>query len=138
MVAVIALAFAAGMLVTLSRQVNGRLALGSSALESSFWNHAVGLAALLVWGVLFGGLWPAGVAAAPAPAWLGGVMGVAFVAGSSWLVPRLGAALTGGLLVAGQMLSGVALDMLRGSGGNGWMQAAGVALILSGVWVSRR
>lgn len=132
------LAFGAGMLVTLSRQVNGRLALGAGALGASFWNHLVGFAALLVWGALAGGLLPPGVAGAPLPAWAGGVLGVLFVAGSSWLVPRLGAALTGGLLVAGQMLSGVALDLLRGAGGAGGLTAAGVALILAGVWLSGR
>ena len=45
-----ALAFAAGLLVSLSRQLNGRLALATSPLVSSFWNHAVGLAALALAG----------------------------------------------------------------------------------------
>ncbi|MDP5359173.1 MAG: DMT family transporter, partial [Paracoccaceae bacterium] len=37
-----AFAILAGVLVSLSRQINGRLALSTSALESSFWNHLVG------------------------------------------------------------------------------------------------
>lgn len=138
MAGLIALAFAAGLLVTLSRQVNGRLALATSALHSSFWNHAVGLAALLAWGLAAGGLRPAGLAGAPAAAWLGGVIGVVFIAGGSWLIPRLGAVLTGMLIIAGQMLSGVALDLIRGAEGSGPMRAGGVALILAGVWISRR
>ena len=135
---VIALAFAGGMLVTLSRQLNGRLAMDSSALGSSFWNHLVGLAVLLAVALVAGGLWPQGTGDAPWFAWIGGALGVVFVAGGSWLIPRLGAAMTGGLLVAGQMLSGVVLDLLRDGGRNAALQAAGVALILAGVALSRR
>ncbi|WP_138472586.1 DMT family transporter [Poseidonocella sp. HB161398] len=138
MAAAILVAFAAGLLVTLSRQLNGRLALGSSAMASSFWNHLVGFALLALLAAAAGALWPAGAAGAPLPAWLGGSLGVVFVAAGSWLIPRLGAALTGGLLVAGQMLSGVALDLLRGGGAQPGLQLAGVALILAGVWLSRR
>lgn len=134
----VALALTAGVLVTLSRQVNGRLALSTSALQSSFWNHAVGFAALLVWGAAAGGLWPAGLSEAPVVAWLGGPLGVVFIAGGSWLIPRIGAVNTGVLIIAGQMLSGVALDLARGAGGSDAMRAGGVALILAGVWISRK
>lgn len=138
MASMILIAFAGGLLVTLSRQINGRLAQETSALASSFWNHIVGLAALAAVTLAAGASWPAGAAEAPWFAWAGGALGVAFVGGSSWLIPRLGAAMTGGLLVAGQMLSGVALDLLRGREAVLWLQLAGVALILAGVWVSRR
>ncbi|MFG6080083.1 DMT family transporter [Paracoccus litorisediminis] len=134
----ILLAFLGGALVTLSRQINGRLAVETSALQSSFWNHFVGFAALAAVTVLAGSFWPEGAATAPWLAWIGGALGVAFVASGSWLVPRLGAAMTGGLLVAGQMLSGVVLDLVRGADAILWMQLAGVALILAGVILSRR
>ncbi|AGT07547.1 DMT family transporter [Paracoccus aminophilus] len=131
-------AFAAGMLVSLSRQLNGRLALSSTALTSSFWNHAVGLVVLAAYTLVAGSFWPEGASEAPLYAWLGGMVGVAFIAGGSWVIPRLGAALTSGLLVAGQMLSGVAMDLLRATPGSTVMRLAGVALILTGVWWSRR
>lgn len=134
----IALAFAAGMLVTLSRQLNGRLALETSALGSSFWNHLVGLTALVLWALILGHDWPQGAGAAPFYAWTGGVLAVAFVAGGSWLIPRLGAAMTGGLLVAGQMIAGVMLDLIRGNIGSLGLQMSGVALILAGIVISRR
>lgn len=134
----ITMAFVAGMLVTLSRQINGRLALSGSALKASFWNHAVGLAVLAAYTLFAGSFWPEGAAQAPLWAWLGGAIGVVFVAGGSWLIPRLGAALTSGLLVAGQMLTGVTLDLIRGIDGNALMRVAGVVLILLGVWWSRR
>lgn len=134
----IALAFAAGMLVTLSRQLNGRLALETSALASSYWNHLVGLAALVLWALIVGQAWPPGAGAAPLYAWTGGVLGVAFVAGGSWLIPRLGAAMTGGLLVAGQMIAGVILDLFHGSIGSVGLELSGLALILTGIVISRR
>ncbi|MDS9470071.1 DMT family transporter [Paracoccus sp. MBLB3053] len=138
MAAMILFAFAAGMLVTLSRQINGRLAVETSALQSSFWNHLVGFVALAVVTVFAGSFWPDGASGAPWLAWIGGAVGVAFVGGGSWLIPRLGAAMTGGLLVAGQMLSGVVLDLARGQDAIFWMQIAGVCLILTGVFISRR
>lgn len=138
MTLMILLAFLGGALVTLSRQVNGRLAIETTALKSSFWNHAVGCAALAVVTLFAGSFWPQGASGAPWLAWIGGALGVAFVASGSWLVPRLGAAMTGGLLVAGQMLSGVALDLIRGQDVTLWMQLAGVVLILAGVFISRR
>lgn len=133
----ITLAIGAGALVTLSRQVNGRLALSTSALESSFWNHAVGLLALLVWGMFAGGLWPAGVENAPFHAWLGGPLGVIFIALGSWLIARIGAVLTGVLIIAGQMLTGVAMDLLQGIDGSNILRLGGVVMILAGVWISR-
>ncbi|RWR08546.1 DMT family transporter [Paenirhodobacter populi] len=138
MATVVLLAFVAGMLVTLSRQINGRLAAATSALTSSFWNHAVGLGVLVAYTLVAGRFWPEGAADAPWYAWAGGVAGVVFVAGGSWVIHRLGAALTSGLLVAGQMLSGVMMDLIRGTEGSGPMRFAGVALILLGVWMSRR
>ena len=138
MMAAVIFALGGGMLIALSRQVNGRLALQSSALESSFWNHLVGFAALILLTAALGSFWPAGVGNAPWYAWTGGAVGVVFVAAGSWLVPRLGATMTGGLLVAGQMLSGVALDLLRGVDAVLWMQLGGVALILGGVLLARR
>ena len=83
MTMLVTLAFVAGVLVSLSRQINGRLALSTSALQSSFWNHIVGFAALVAVGLVFGGLWPAGVASAPAYAFIGGSLGVVFIAARS-------------------------------------------------------
>jgi transporter family-2 protein len=132
------IAFAAGGLVVASRQINGRLSLNTSALESSFWNHIVGLIALSLAAMIFGGLLSADVAAVPRWAWLGGTIGVVFIAASSWLVTRVGAAQTALLIIAGQMVSGVVLDIFLGAAGSAMARAAGVALILAGTWLSRR
>ena len=42
----IAMAFLGGVLVSLSRQVNGRLSLSNSPLIASLWNHLVGFVVL--------------------------------------------------------------------------------------------
>jgi bacterial/archaeal transporter family-2 protein len=42
------------------------------------------------------------------------------------------------LLISGQMLSGVLFDIIRDVPGSPWMRLLGVALILSGVFMTRR
>ncbi len=136
------LAVLAGLLVGLSRQVNGRLALSRGALGASFWNHGVGFAALLALAAL---IWAArgeppvgaGLGDAPWWAWAGGPVGVLFVAAGSWLIPRIGASMTALLVIAGQMVSGALLDTLRGAEGAP-LRALGVAAILAGVVLAQR
>ncbi len=128
----------AGILVAVSRSLNGRLSLATSAMASSFWNHAVGFAFLSALALSFGGLMPGGWPDAPWTAWAGGTLGVIFVASGSWLVARIGAAMTAMLVIAGQMISGVALDLAAGAAGDLALKAAGVALILAGMWLTRR
>ena len=132
-----ALAITAGVLVSLSRQINGRLALSTSAMESSFWNHLVGLVFITLVALFVGGLFAGEPAAAPWWAYLGGTVGVVFIAAGSWLIPRIGAAQTALLIIAGQMISGVVLDIVMGAPGDIWARTIGVALILAGMWVAR-
>lgn len=133
MILYITLALLAGLLISLSRQVNGRLSLSTSPLTASFWNHLVGFAALTVIGVIVGGLIPAGAADAPWYDYIGGPIGVIFVAAGSWFVARIGAAQTALLVIAGQMVSGVVMDMAQGVPGQIWARAGGVILILAGM-----
>lgn len=130
------LAILAGVLVSLSRQINGRLALSTSAMESSFWNHIVGLAFITVVALLVGGLFAGEPQNAPWWAYLGGTVGVVFIAAGSWLIARIGAAQTALLIIAGQMVFGVLLDVAMGAPGNIWARVVGVGLILAGMWVS--
>lgn len=132
-----ALAFAAGILVSLSRQLNGRLALSTSAMESSFWNHIVGFVFICILGVIAGGLFAGDPWGAPWWAYLGGPIGFTFIALSSWLITRIGAAQTAMLIIAGQMVSGVALDMAMGVPGSPVARIVGVGLILLGMWIAR-
>lgn len=138
MLPMIFLAFAGGVLVSVSRSINGRLSQSTSPLGSSFWNHLVGFAALSAFALVFGGLMPGGLPDAPWTAWFGGPLGVVFVALGSYLVARIGAAMTAILVIAGQMVSGVALDALMGADGVAWPRVLGVALILAGIWLAQR
>jgi len=137
MIGFAALALLAGVLVSLSRQINGRLALSTSAWESSFWNHIVGLGFITMAAVAFGGLFAGAPQDAPWWAYLGGPVGVVFIAAGSWLIARIGAAQTALLIIAGQMISGVVIDIVMGTAGNTLARIAGVALILAGMWVAR-
>lgn len=131
-------AFTAGLLVILSRQVNGRLSMSSTPLTSSFWNHFVGFAFLTVIGLVIGGLIPANIAEMPWWIYTGGAIGVVFVAAGSWLITRIGAVNSTLLVLAGQMVFGVIFDLLRGAPVTIWAAAAGVLLILAGMWLTQR
>jgi bacterial/archaeal transporter family-2 protein len=133
MIGFIALALFGGLLVSLSRQLNGALSLTTSALMASFWNHAVGLGVMLAILAAMPAIWPDSFAGIPFWAWLGGPVGVIFVASGSWLIVRIGAALTAILVIAGQMVGGVVLDLLRGVERVLAYDALGIALIVAGV-----
>ncbi len=132
------LALIAGLLVSVSRQINGRLALSTSAMGASFWNHAVGTGVLVAAGLALGGLWPQGTADAPWFVWIGGPVGVIFVAAGSWLIARIGAVNTALLVIGGQMVSGVALDLWAGAPGDPLLRAGGVAMIIAGMALLNR
>jgi bacterial/archaeal transporter family-2 protein len=127
----------AGMLVGLSRQLNGRLSLSTSPFIASFWNHAIGFAVLSALSLLLGCLIPSSAAEAPWYVYLGGSIGVMFVAAGSWLIVRIGAVNTALLVIGGQMVSGVAFDMFRAASPALWASLLGVALILAGMALSQ-
>lgn len=131
-------AFSAGLLISLSRQINGRLSLSTSPLVASFWNHVVGLALLTAIGLVIGGIFPPGAEEAPWWAYFGGPLGVIFVASGSWLIVRIGATNTALLVIGGQMVTGIVLDLLAGQKPVLWASALGVLMIISGVWVSQK
>lgn len=132
-------AFGAGLLITLSRQINGRLSLSTSPLVASFWNHVVGLVLLTAIGfVVLGGIVTPGAENAPWWAYLGGPLGVIFVASGSWLIVRIGATMTALLVIGGQMITGIALDLFMGQKPVLWASALGVLMIVAGVWVSQK
>ena len=129
----ITLACLAGILVSLSRQLNGRLSLSNSPLVASLWNHIVGMIVLTALGFAIGGLFPPNLANAPWHAYIGGPIGVIFVASGSWLIARIGAINTALLVIGGQMVSGVVLDLFKDTPPTLWASALGVALILGGM-----
>ncbi|MBX4934966.1 DMT family transporter [Rhizobium bangladeshense] len=131
------LASLGGVLVGLSRQLNGRLSISTTPLIASFWNHAVGFAVLTCLGLFIGGLFPQRAAEAPWYAYLGGPIGVIFVAVGSWAIARIGAVNSALLINGGQMVTGVAFAYIRAVPASFWANASGIVLIVGGMMVSR-
>ena len=100
-----------GALVAVSRYVNAQLSANSTVLVGTWFNYSVGLATALV----LMALTRTAVSAVPsAPVWvyLGGMIGVVSVSLSSWAAPKLPAFRLTLILIAGQLLTGVAIDAL--------------------------
>ncbi|MFT4182739.1 MAG: DMT family transporter [Rhizobium sp.] len=137
MLVFIAAALLNGVLIGMSRAINGHLGKKVGPLRTSLWNHAVGflfLSALI--GTFFRSELSVG-AGVPMNAWLGGVLGVVFVALNSQVIPRLGASKTTSLVVAAQMLASVVIDSLgKPVSSSMLVTVAGAVLIVIGVWLS--
>ncbi|MFZ2874838.1 MAG: DMT family transporter [Phycisphaerales bacterium] len=141
-VLLIALAFVLGALIPF--QAGANVQIGKhlpSNVHATAMNFAIGLAVLILAAAAYK---PAGVSAArlgqaPWWAWIGGLMGAAFVLGTVLLAPRLGTVLFLAATVAGQLVASLVIDHW------GWMdlgvrqatpgRLAGVALVLAGVVV---
>lgn len=138
MIEAVVLAFVAGGLVGVSRQLNGRLAVSTSALFASFCNHIVGFGLLTVIGLLVGGLIRDGAFSGPWHIYFGGPVGVVFVALSSWIVGQIGATRSTMLIIAGQVIGGVALDLVLTGKPVSPAALCGIFLIVCGVLVAQR
>ncbi len=134
----------AGGATALQAPTNARLAVAmASPVNAAFVSFAVGTLAL---GILAAVLHTrpdfAAVRTLPAWAWMGGLYGCVFVITAAWGVPRLGAALTITLMVAGQLLLSLVLDHFGALGVPrhpiGMGRLAGVALVFIGVLMVRR
>lgn len=100
----------AGLTVQVGMNATVRLAIGSPVLAAIV-NFVVGLAALILVAVASGSRWvPGSTATVPAWAWFGGVLGAVYVASTTVLGPRLGAAALLALTLSGQMLAALIID----------------------------
>lgn len=140
------LAVSMGALLPVQAALNARLARATDGpVVAALASFAVGTLTLLVI-ALAAGMRLSSVADAvrtqPPTVWLGGVIGAVYVGSVTLLMPRLGVALTFGLLIAGQLLLSVLFDhfglfglpVQRLSPG----RVAGVLLLLIGVILIRR
>ena len=106
----IAMLVGAGLTVQVGMNSTVRLALGSP-VTASVVNFGVGLVALLAVAFASGArIAPGAVATVPGWAWLGGLLGAAYVASTTVLGPRLGATAMLALVLAGQMIAALAVD----------------------------
>jgi transporter family-2 protein len=101
-------------------------------LSSTWLNFAFGTAALAV-GACIGALLLGARVQVPSPGppwmWLGGVLGLSFVATASWAVPRYGVLVFSLVTVAGQLTAALVLDVVAPVDGAG-LQAQVVAGVL--------
>ncbi len=107
-------ALAIGGCIALQAPVNNQLALafGSSVVLAALSSFLVGLVILLVAAIASGGI-PAALAAIPGqPLWKfsGGLLGVAYMFGAVYLVPRIGLASLLALVIAGQLATSLTID----------------------------
>src|SRR5579859_5560600 len=135
-----ALAFAAGLVLTIQVGVNSTLrnSVGSPAL-AALTSFVVGLLGLALFLLATRASLPSrtALAAAPAWAWVGGLLGAFYVATTIVVGPRLGAAALLALSVLGQLLASLVVDHY------GWIgfpqhsitiaRLAGAAMLFGGV-----
>jgi transporter family-2 protein len=133
----ILIALSNGLLIGTSRTVNGHLGRKEGPIRAALWNHGVGFGFLSLPILFIHGVGPGAGAGAPVFAWLGGVLGVGFVAINSHVVVRLGASRTASLVVGAQILTGVAISNVGAPIDRATLvRLAGSALIILGIWVA--
>lgn len=127
-----------GVIIGLSRALNGRLGIGVGVLRASLWNHIVGFAflTLLLISLSSDFSWQF-YPAIPPGAFFGGVIGAIFVAANSYVFPKLGAARTILMVTSGQLMFGVLLDYKTGQEFSTVMQLIGIGVILLGVCLDK-
>ena len=139
----VAAAFLCGAVVPLQAAVNAVLRTHlPSAMQSALISFAVGTIALLLYCIADRAPWPTASSLAQVPwwGWTGGIVGVYFVFSSLVVVPKLGAAVTLGIIVAGQMIASLLMDHYGMLGLTQqpitlW-RAFGVLLVIAGVGVT--
>ncbi|MBF6465535.1 DMT family transporter [Nocardia beijingensis] len=139
-VLLIALPALAGIGLAWQQAVNGKVAAVGGALTAALVNFGVGLAALLVIEALVI-VSSGGPADFPAEPWLylGGFIGVAFIALAALTVRWIGVLLLGLTSVAGQLLASLILDVLAPtSAGLSISAVVGCALTLVAVAIAAR
>ncbi len=138
-------ALVAGMLVPVQAVLNTKMgrALGDPVFAALI-SFCVGTASLFIYALVvqidLGSIRQA--TGLPWMVWAAGCLGAVFVAATIILTPKLGAALTFSLVVAGQLLMAVLMDHFGSFGIQtqpmSWMRLAGIALITAGVVLIRR
>lgn len=140
----IIIALFSGALLPIQAGLNSRL---GKTLESPVYaamiSFLVGVTAIILYSILTKqhASWQ-GLKSAPAYIWFGGILGAFYVTVTILAFPRIGPALTFGLVVAGQVIIGVLLDhfnilVAQQHSINIW-RVMGILLIICGVIIVRK
>jgi transporter family-2 protein len=140
----ILLAFISGAFLPIQAGLNAKLGkAGQSAVHASLTSFIVGTLALVIYilATRQAVSWE-GLKAAPAYAWMGGLLGAFYVTVIVLAFPQLGPGLTFGLVVTGQMLFSLILEhyniLVASPSPITWQKVAGVLLIVGGVLLIRK
>ena len=129
-----------GFCITLSRVFNGQLSTKYGAFHASLVNHVVGFLflsiLLLTMSVSLSG--PLQAMPSEFVLYLGGVIGALYVAVNSFVMVRLGSTNSIVLVVAGQMLFGLVVEMYTKGLAILEMQMIGAVLVVLGVLLKGR
>lgn len=138
-------AILAGMFLPLQASLNAKMgAVVQNPLLGSLISFLVGTIGLLIY-ILVSRVPLANLAqakSAPTFVWVAGLLGAFYVTAIILLVPRLGVALTFGLVIGGQMLVSILFDHfgLLGTPVHpiSWMRSLGALLLIAGVLLIRK
>ena len=133
-----------GSLVAVQQALNGRINVVSRQPMATTWvNFVFGTVGLFV-GVMLGVVFLDASVSVPSsgPWWIfmGGILGLIFIATAAWAVPQYGVLLFALVTITGQLTAAVVLDLVVPVGDNGlhWSLVAGVLLTLVAVGLSVR
>jgi transporter family-2 protein len=138
------LAILAGCALPFQGTINGRLGKSiDSPVYASFFSFLAGTFALMLYSLVTQGpIRLQNVRQVPAYEWSGGIIGAFYVLVVILMLPRLGAALTFSLVVAGQMVVSLLLDhtgiLVAAQHPINIWRALGLALIIGGVILVRK
>ena len=140
----IVLAFLSGAFLPIQAGLNAKLGKAAeSPVYASMLSFLIGTIGLFTYIILTNHTisW-AGVRAAPAHVWLGGLLGAFYVTVIILAFPKLGPGLTFGLVVAGQMIISILLEhfniLVAQQNSISLMKLLGVLLVVAGVIIIRK
>ncbi|BBH51999.1 DMT family transporter [Fluviispira sanaruensis] len=125
-----------GMIINVNRLINGQLSTKVGALKASFWNHIVGFIFLTIIVFILGD-WFLINENIPKFAYLGSVFGAFFGAINSYVILRIGAMNTTILIICGQIITAILLDIQLSGKYPSYMQITGIIFILFAVYLSK-
>jgi bacterial/archaeal transporter family-2 protein len=131
-----ALAFSNGIIVSITRALNGRLSVYMSPFRASLWNHIIGAIVLTPFAIYSFESSTQQIQDLHLWMLMGGLLGCLFVALSSTVFSRLGALLTALLVVVGQLLFGQVIEAVIKHETPSFSQIVGSLLVVSGVILS--
>lgn len=134
------IAFAAlinGLFVVTTRVVVAKLGGYISETASSFWNHFVGFLFILPLALILGSGRTETMPEIPPLLLIGGLFGAIYVAINNMVFPKIGATRATLLIISGQIIFGLLIDLFGGRILNPGVTILGAGLVLLGIGIER-